>query len=83
MIVALGLLWGEKDFTRTMGLCLKMGFDTDCTCATAGSVLGMVLGAANLPACWTAPLCDRVLSGVDGFGLVRISDMAKRTAALV
>ena len=83
MIVALGLLWGEKDFTRTMGLCLTMGFDTDCNCATAGSVLGMVLGAANLPACWTAPLCDAVLSGVDGFGLVRISDMAKRTAALV
>lgn len=83
MIVALGLLWGEKDFTRTMGLCLTMGFDTDCNCATAGSVLGMVLGAANLPACWTAPLCDTVLSGVDGFGLVRISDMAKRTAALV
>ena len=56
MIVALGLLWGEKDFTRTMGLCLTMGFDTDCNCATAGSVLGMVLGAAALPEGWTAPL---------------------------
>ena len=83
MIVALGLLWGEKDFTRTMGLCLTMGFDTDCNCATAGSVLGMVLGAAALPEGWTAPLSDTVLSGVDGFGLVRISDMARRTAALV
>ena len=72
MIVALGLLWGEKDFTRTMGLCLTMGFDTDCNCATAGSVLGMVLGAAALPEGWTAPLSDTVLSGVDGFGLVRI-----------
>ena len=81
-IVALGLLWGEKDFARTMELCLTMGFDTDCNCATAGSVLGMMLGAENLPEAWTAPLCDTVLSGVDGFGLVKISDMAKRTAAL-
>ena len=81
-IVALGLLWGEKDFARTMELCLTMGFDTDCNCATAGSVLGMVLGAENLPKEWTDPLCDTVLSGVDGFGLVKISDMAKRTVKL-
>lgn len=81
-IVALGLLWGEMDFTRTMGLCLTMGFDTDCNCATVGSVLGMMLGAQNLPEAWTAPLHDTVLSGVDGFGLVRISDMAARTKAL-
>ena len=46
-------------------------------------LLGMVLGAAALPEGWTAPLSDTVLSGVDGFGLVRISDMARRTAALV
>ena len=60
-----------------------MGFDTDCNCATAGSVLGMVLGAQLLPEVWTAPLNDRVLSGVDGFGLVHISDMAARTQALI
>ena len=59
-----------------------MGFDTDCNCATAGSVLGMMLGAQNLPEAWTAPLHDTVLSGVDGFGLVCISDMAARTKAL-
>jgi hypothetical protein len=59
-----------------------MGFDTDCNCATAGSVLGMVLGAGNLPEEWVEPLCDTVLSGVDGFGLVKISDMAKRTVQL-
>lgn len=83
LIVAVGLLWGEKDFTRTMELCLTPGFDTDCNCATAGSVLGMVLGAENLPESWISPLCDRVMSGVDGFGLVKISDMARRTAKLV
>ena len=29
------------------------------------------------------PFADRVLSGVDGFGLVHISDMAARTQALI
>lgn len=81
-IVAMGLLWSEGDFARTMELCLTMGFDTDCNCATAGSVLGMMQGAEALPQAWTAPLCDTVLSGVDGFGLVKISDMAKRTVKL-
>ena len=81
-IVALGLLWGEMEFARTMELCLTMGFDTDCNCATAGSVLGMMLGAEKLPKAWTDPLCDTVLSGVDGFGLVKISDMAERTVKL-
>ena len=51
-------------------------------CVTAGSVLGMMQGAKALPEVWTAPLCDTVLSGVDGFGLVKISDMAKRTVKL-
>ena len=81
-IVAMGLLWGKKDFTYTMELCLTMGFDTDCNCATAGSVLGMVLGAQLLPEVWTAPLNDRVLSGVDGIGHEHISDIAERTQSL-
>lgn len=81
LFVAVALLWGEKDFTKTMHLSLTVGFDTDCNCATAGSVLGMVLGASALPDSWTAPLDDKIMSGVDGFGLVKISDMAKRTAA--
>lgn len=38
-IVAMGLLWGKKDFTYTMELCLTMGFDTDCNCATAALCL--------------------------------------------
>lgn len=79
MIVCTGLLYGNGDFTATMDLCLRAAFDTDCNCATAGSVLGMVLGAERLPKEWIMPLQDKIRSGVDGMGLVPISSLARRT----
>jgi len=43
----------------------------------------MMHGASALPEKWTAPLNDKIKSGVDGFGLVKISELAERTAAMV
>ena len=34
----------RKDFTRTISVTVAMGLDNDCTAATAGSLLGAVLG---------------------------------------
>lgn len=82
-IVAAALLFGEKDLTRTLAYAVMPGFDTDCNGATAGSVLGAVLGANALPAYWVAPLRDTMESGVDGLGRVKISDMARRVMAFV
>ena len=79
MIVCAGLLYGEMNFEKTIGITLQAAFDTDCNCATAGSVVGMLLGARSLPEKWTKPLNDQVRSGVDGFGLVKISELAART----
>ncbi len=82
MIVAAGLLFGEMDLGRTLAITIHAAFDTDCNAATAGSVLGMALGAKQLPETWVAPLNDTLKSGVDGFGVVKISDLAKRSALL-
>lgn len=83
MIVAAALLYGDGDLARTLHLSVVPGFDTDCNGATAGSVLGMMLGAAALPEAWVAPLHDTIISGVDGLGRARISDLARRTVALI
>lgn len=83
MIVAAALLFGEKDFERSIGLAVAAGFDTDCNGATVGSVLGVALGRNALPASWINPLNDTIKSGVDGFGVVRISDLARRTQKLI
>ena len=79
MIVAVALLYGDCDFEKTIGMATEIGFDTDCNAATAGSVLGVLLGAKNLPVKWIGPLNDSLTTGVDGLGNVKISDMAKRT----
>lgn len=82
-IVAAALLLGGGDFGKSLGIAVTVGFDTDCNGATVGSVLGLALGAKALPEKWTAPLNDQLASGVDGFGLVHLSEMAKRTVALI
>ena len=79
MIVAIALLYGNCDFERTIGMATEIGFDTDCNAATAGSVLGVYLGARKLPPKWIDPINDSLTTGVDGLGQVKISDMAGRT----
>jgi len=82
LIVVISLLYGEKDFEKSVGIAIAGALDTDCNGATVGSIIGMLSGASNLPRKWVDPLCDTVKSGVDGFGIVKISDMAKRTVKL-
>ena len=47
-ITLMALLLGEGDIIKTSMLALNCGFDTDCTCATAGAVIGILRGADEL-----------------------------------
>ena len=78
-IVAMSLLFGKKDYGKTICMAVTPGFDTDCNAATAGSVLGVMLGAAALPAEWTAQVGDTLHTSIFGVGTVSISEMAKKT----
>jgi ADP-ribosylglycohydrolase len=82
-IVAAALLWGAGDFTRTIGLAVEGGWDTDCNGATAGSVFGAMHGAGALPGRWVDPLNDLVRSAILGFDGSSVSDLAARTFRLV
>ena len=55
----------------------------DCNCASAGSVIGAVLGSKNIPDKWKLPLNDTICSGVDGIGKIKISEAAQRTLELI
>jgi len=79
VIMLLGLLYGEMDFGSTISIAVMGGLDTDCNGATAGSIMGAMVGAENLPARWVGPLGDRVTSYVVGEFDNRISDLARRT----
>ncbi len=81
-IVALGLLWGEGDFASSISWAVTAGIDSDCNGATVGSVVGMLLGARQMPGEWVGPLNDRLDTGISGYQHVRLSDLARRTVAL-
>lgn len=82
-VVLMGLLHGQKEFGKTISIAVMAGWDTDCNGATAGSVLGTLLGAKALPEAWVAPLNDRLHSIVTGFSETRLSELARRTCAQV
>ena len=57
-----GWLYGEGDFGKSLCLANSCGEDTDCTCATLGATIGIILGASGLPEKWTKPLDDKIVT---------------------
>jgi hypothetical protein len=82
LLVCIGLLYGQLDFGKSVGIAVSAALDTDCNGATVGSIVGLVLGAKGLPQEWIAPLCDTIETGVHGYNLVPISRLAQDTAKL-
>jgi len=50
--VALGLLYGKGDFTRTLEVATRAGQDSDCNPSSAAGVLGVMLGYHGIPDEW-------------------------------
>ncbi|QIP15948.1 ADP-ribosylglycohydrolase family protein [Spirosoma aureum] len=50
--IVLGLLYGGGDFTKTMEISTRAGQDSDCNPASAGGILGTMLGYDKIPAYW-------------------------------
>ena len=60
----LGLLYGEGDLEKTLIAALNCGYDTDCTLATAGALLGQLLGAKKIPQHLIDPIGDELVMGI-------------------
>jgi hypothetical protein len=50
--VVLGLLYGNGDFGRTVEISTRAGDDSDCNPATAGGILGTMIGYEKIPDFW-------------------------------
>ena len=47
--ILLGLLYGRGNFCQTLATTLNCGYDADCTAATAGAILGAMIGFDQIP----------------------------------
>jgi len=54
--ILIGLLYGEGDFGKTLDISTRCGLDSDCNPASAGGILGTILGYSNIPEKWMANL---------------------------
>ena len=64
----IGWLYGEG-FADAVCKAVNCGWDTDCTGATLGAILGIVLGRKNLPEKWVEPLGDEITTNVEKGGI--------------
>ena len=55
-LLVLGLVYGGDDFGEMMITTVNCGEDTDCTCATAGSIYGLMHGTEGIPQAWVQPI---------------------------
>jgi len=83
VIVVLSLLYGELNFSKSIGLAVTAGLDTDCNGATVGSIVGALVGEEKIENKWKEPLNDVVEAGLSGHKDLRISELSERTLKLI
>lgn len=82
-IVLMALFLGESDFRKIMKICVNSGWDTDCTAATAGALLGVMHGTKIIPEDWLEKLGDNLICNVEvKHKTVPIADFARETCLL-
>jgi ADP-ribosylglycohydrolase len=73
-----GLALGGRDVTKVIGNTVAMGYDNDCTAATAGSIVGAVVGASGVPEHWHKPFRNKVRTYINGHEWFKIDDVVRR-----
>ncbi len=74
----------EEGFTKQMLTTINCGYDTDCTVATLGSLLGILYGTKYLDPYWTEPLGEKIITSkpITGFNAPKtITELTERSIA--
>jgi ADP-ribosylglycohydrolase len=80
------LRYGAGDFEKSILLAVNGGYDTDCTAATAGATIGLIVGAEGISSRWSAPIGNGVFIGPGIRGISApstLTELTARTAALI
>jgi len=75
----LALWYGAGDFTESMALLAKAGYDVDCNGGLVGSVLGVM---RDVPPAWADPIGDLLETYIKGKERLSIKELAERTTEL-
>ena len=79
----LGLLYGEGDFGKTLAFAVNCGDDADCTAGFAGAVIGIILGKSGIPAKWTDPVGDAIVTcSIENTGRICLRRVPKTLSEL-
>lgn len=62
-ITVMALLFGKGDLTQTLLIAVNSGYDTDCTAATAGAIMGQIIGADRISDFWLEKVGEEVIVG--------------------
>lgn len=77
-LVVFGLMMGGDDFTKVISEVVAMGLDNDCTGATAGSIMGALVGLKNINAKWYEKFNNKVFTYITGYPEFAIDDVINR-----
>jgi ADP-ribosylglycohydrolase len=77
-LTVFGLALGGRDVTNVIGNTVAMGMDNDCTAATAGSIVGAVVGIDSVPEHWFKPFRNKTRSYLTGHEWFRHNDLVRR-----
>jgi hypothetical protein len=84
--IALGLLYGNRDFGKTVEIATRAGQDSDCNPASAGGIVGVMLGYRAIPEEWKGgipALADKKFDYTNFSFNTIVESTVKRTLALV
>lgn len=75
-----GLIIGGTDVTKVLSQTVAMGLDNDCTAATAGSIVGAIVGKKGIPEHWYKPFKNTIYTYMNGAEVFKIDDVINRFA---
>lgn len=73
-----GLAIGRTDFSRVIGETVAMGMDNDCNAATAGSIVGAIVGKKGIPQHWYRYFNNKMQTYLIGLPWLAITDVIER-----
>lgn len=76
-----GLMIGGNDVTKVISETVAMGLDNDCTAATAGSIVGAIVGKNGIPTHWHRNFNNKIHSFLKNIDEFEIDDVVNRFTA--